>query len=152
MMGGRRSTRLAAMLALLALPAGAQSVTPCGDGPRADTIAEPWEANTATYADGAIRLTAIDTVEPAGAPFYLMVQSPPLDELGLRRCRLVGEAEGSGFFGLDFAARRAEYQAGKGLVVTVPIKRVTPGESDAHPATLRLTINQSSGEITADAR
>ena len=58
---------MAAALTLVPASLPAQVVTPCGDGPRADSIPEPWDQNTATYAEGNIRLTVIDTVEPAAA-------------------------------------------------------------------------------------
>lgn len=157
--GATSSSRLRGAAALMAaaltlVPASlpAQVVTPCGDGPRADSIPEPWEQNTATYAEGNIRLTAIDTVEPAAAAFYLMILTPPLDELGLRRCLLVGQAEGSGFFGMDFARRTAAYQAGRGLGVTVPIRTYDPTTGDGVPAELTLIIDQSSGKVSAASR
>lgn len=143
-----RSLAVAAALALSAAPALAASVTPCGDGPRADTIAEPWEASTATYAEGKVRVTLIDTVEPAGAPFHLMIQAPPLDELGLRGCSLVSVSPGNGFYSLGFAARTASHDADRGLILRMPAS--TMGASgEAMPLVLEVAINQSTGVITA---
>lgn len=145
--------RLAAALTLLAGAAQAQQVgvTPCGDGDRVDTISEPWEQNTATYANGAVRLALLDMVEPAGGPWKLAVISPPRDELGLRQCRVIG-ADGIGFYGLDFAARRADYDPLRGLVVTMPASRFTDLAPEGESYTLVVTINQQTGEIATEVR
>ncbi|MFD1883187.1 hypothetical protein [Paracoccus pacificus] len=130
--------------------AAAAAVRDCGDGPRIDTQVEPWEQNTASYADGAIRVALIDTVEPAAAAVHLVVIAPPMDELGLPGCRLISQSEdGTGFFGLDFAGRRASYDPATGLELTFPIQTYVAETGQGKPATLRVTINQQSGQITA---
>jgi len=153
-MSGARLTAAALGAALLLAPlaSAAQSVAPCGDGPRIDTIAEPWEANTATYAGGEVRITLIDTAEPAAAAVHLAVIAPPRDELGLRRCRLVSLSPGSGFYDLDFAARQASYDPARGLVLTLPAQLYVPETGEGRPASLTVTVNQQSGEVTAALR
>ena len=95
------------LLGALATPAAAQEAVPCDWAARADGIVEPWEDNTATFANGAVRLALIDTVEPAAGAFHLLILSPPLGELGERQCRTLGIG-GMGFAGLDFASLQAE--------------------------------------------
>lgn len=141
-------------LMLLAAPAAAQSVGECGDHVSARNLSEPWEANTATYAKGEIRVAVIDMMEPAAAAVHLMVLSPPRDEIGDRQCRLVSlqGSDGSafGFFDLGFDERRADYDAQRGLVLTMPAASYDPQTGGPAPSELTVTINQSSGEVTAE--
>lgn len=140
----------------LGLPAAAQSVGDCGDLVSARNLAEPWEVNTATYADGGIRVAVIDTMEPAAAAVHLMVLSPPLDEIGGRQCRLVSlsRVDGGGamgFFDIGFSDRKADYDPARGLVLTMPASTFDPATGGGAPTVLSVTINQSSGEVTAGA-
>jgi len=128
------------------LPAVAQEAVPCDWPARADNIAEPWEENTRTFANGDVRLALLDTFEPAGAPFHILVMSPPYDELGLRQCRTVG-LNGMGFGGADFGSLEAGYDPAEGLVFTMAVK-VYDG-ADFQPRTLRFTLNQATGAIGA---
>lgn len=137
----------------LALPAAAEDVfvDPCGpDVPGlAWSIAEPWEDNTLTFANGAIRLAILDTVEPAAAAFHLLVLSPPYDELGLRQCRVVsmgGPWIGFGF--LSFERHEAHYDAATGLTVVMDMGRYNPATGLNDALSLAVTINQATGEIT----
>ena len=78
---GLDGSRLAMMLAAPA-QAGPAAVRPCGDGERVDTVAEPWEDNTASYAEGRVRVAKLDTIEPAGAPVHLPRIARDMGELG----------------------------------------------------------------------
>ncbi|MFC3166572.1 hypothetical protein [Paracoccus fontiphilus] len=142
-----------AVLALLAAPVQAQQidVKPYGDAERVDAIAEPWEDNIATYANGDIRLALLDMVEPAGGALKLVVISPPRDELGFRQCRVIG-ADGMGFYGLDFAARQANYHPQRGLTLTMPAKHHTDLAPKGGDYRLSVTIDQQSGRITTEVR
>ncbi|MDO5612418.1 MAG: hypothetical protein Q4G14_04135 [Paracoccus sp. (in: a-proteobacteria)] len=147
--------RFALALALTTLPAAAQSVNPCGAWTRAEAIAEPWEQMSASYADGAVRLAQIDSIEPAAASVHLLILSPPYDEAQARQCRVVSlsraEAGGwpAGFYALDFPARSVTYDPAKGLEVTMPAQTSVPETGSGAPATLSVTINQATGQITA---
>ncbi len=139
---------------MFAAPAMAQSVGDCGDTVTARNLAEPWEANSATYAGGDIRVAVIDTLEPAAAAVHLMVLSPPRNEVGDRQCRLISfeQAEGGvgiGFFDIDFAKRSAEYDPSRGLTLTVPVEAFDVDTGGGKPHQMKVTINQSSGEVTA---
>jgi len=138
---------VAVCLGLMAgAPAVAQEAVRCEWPARADNIAEPWEENTSTFANGKVRLALLDTVEPAGAPFHILVLSPPYDELGARQCRTVG-LNGMGFGGADFGSLEAEYDPAEGLVFTMAVQ--VYAEAEFQPRTLRFTLNQSTGAIGA---
>jgi hypothetical protein len=143
-------TLLPAVLALLPLTVQAQTIGSCDDWrTSAALLAEPWEANTRTFAEGAVRLALIDTYEPAAGAFHLLILSPPYDELGFSQCALVSNAEGAGFAGLDVSATEAAYDPATGLTFTIPATRWIM-ESDSYvPAVLTVTLNQATGAIAA---
>lgn len=149
----RRALALVAALLPLAAQAedppawGDAGVVACDQTTLAEFIAEPWEENTATYADGVIRVTLLDHVEPAAAAFRLMVLSPPHDELGLRQCRVVEVPGGHGYGNIDFAAREARYDPETGLTLTFPVRWGAPDEGDDGWFQLALRIDQRSGRI-----
>ena len=144
-----------AALMLLAAPVAAQSVGDCGEWSSAANLPEPWADHTATYAEGRIRVAVLDTLEPAAAAMHLLVISPPLDELGERQCKVVSMAGGgagapSGFLNLDFGAREASYDPARGLVLALPVEGFNPDTGKGDPGELTVTVNQSTGEITAE--
>lgn len=146
----RRLLPLLAALLPLSAAAAPATVAPCDERASVENLVEPWADHSATYAEGAIRIALIDTSEPAAAPVHLAIIAPPLNELGLRRCSLVSLAPGSGFYDLDFAARRADYDPGRGLTLTFPAETFDPDTGGGKPATLTVTINQSSGQIATN--
>ena len=139
---------------LLAAPAAAQSVGDCGDLTLAQYLPEPWEDHTATYAEGQIRVAVLDTMEPAAAAMHLLVISPPLDDAGGRQCKLVslsgGAGQPSGFLNIDFGAREARYDPARGLVLAMPVEAFSPDKAVGNQGELTVTVNQSSGEVTAE--
>lgn len=139
-------------LTLLAFPAAAQEgvVYPCGDAERLDSLAEPWEDNTATYAGGSVRVARVDMVEPAAAAWKLAIISPPRDELGIRQCRIVQSKNGMGFYDLDFAARRSSYDPERGLTLTMPAQTYDTEDPNEGRFTLTVTVNQQTGDITVE--
>ena len=137
---------LGAILAIcLCAPAAAQEAVPCDWAARADGIVEPWEENTATFANGAVRLALLDTVEPAAGAFHILILSPPRNELGERQCRTLGLNAGMGFAGLDFSTLEASYDPARGLMFTVAATRFDGVVYT--PAVLEFSLDQSTGEI-----
>lgn len=134
-------------VAALAEPA---TVTPCGDY-RSDVrnVAEPWEANTRTFAKGEIRLVVIDTVEPAVAALYLLILHPPRDELGSPLCSVVTSAGGLGFADMGLGPARASYDPASGLTVSLPVSQAEPMGAGFDEGWLSVTINQATGVVTA---
>lgn len=142
--------RLTALALCLATPAVAQEIGTCDDyRSSVAMLAEPWEENTKVYGEGEVRLAVIDTFEPAAAAFHLVILSPPYDEAGFGQCALVSFDGGSGFAGLNIAGITTSGDMATGLVFTMPATRWIP-ESDSYvDAVLNVTLNPTTGEITA---
>lgn len=140
---------LAGLCTLAAAPLAAQSISECNIRANASFLAEPWEDNTATFADGAVRLAVIDMKELAGAPAYLLILSPPLNEVGERQCRIVEAQPHFGFYSIDLAHIVEEYDPATGLTLRIPVTDYTDGPRNPPPFPLTVTIDQSTGEITA---
>lgn len=143
---------IALILTLLAASAAsAQSVNTCNDyRASAQNIGEPWEQYTRTFANGAIRAALLDTTEPAAGAFYLLILSPPYDELGLRTCVVIGDGSNGdiGFYGMSFDQLRADYDPATGLTLLVPVNLYAPETGGFDEALLGVTINQATGTIT----
>jgi hypothetical protein len=134
----------------LPVTAQAQSIGPCdGWQSSAALVAEPWEANTALFANGAVRLAIIDTFEPAAASFHLMILSPPYDELGYRQCVLVSGPEGEGLAGLTLEGIVADYDPAAGLRFKLRASRWLMETDTYKDAVLSVTLNQATGAVTA---
>jgi len=133
----------------IATPAAAQSVLDCsGWQASARNIPEPLQNHTRTFANGDIRVTLLDTVEPAAGAFYLMVIAPPYDEMGSRNCAIIASSGGTmGFGGLFFANIGASYDPANGLTLRLPAQVFAPATGGFDPAILAVTINQSAGTI-----
>lgn len=136
-------------LALMATPAAAQSVIEDCSGWQASArnIPEPWEAHIRSFANGAIRVALMDTIEPAAGAFYLMVITPPFDEMGNPVCALIGADQQMGLAGLDFGQMQASYDPASGLTLRLPATRFAPSTGGFDPAILAVTINQATGQI-----
>jgi len=130
----------------------AQSVTDCDQRARADAIVEPWEKNSRSFANGAVRVALLDSIEPAAGALHVLVLSPPLDQMGARQCRIVSVDGALGFSALDFAAMRASYDPARGLTLRMPGMAFSPADGVAHPIRLSVTINQATGEVGASVR
>ncbi|MBM2577199.1 hypothetical protein JQC91_12900 [Jannaschia sp. Os4] len=139
--------RLGALaLAASAIPAAAQEVTDC-DGFRGSARNVDWTYPTRTYANGDVRLVALDVGEPALAARHLMVLLPD-PEMGFQTCALVSRFRGSGWAGMALRDATAAYDPATGLVIRVP---VTTGEDGTFRGeTLTVTVNQQSGVVTAE--
>ncbi|MAM61892.1 hypothetical protein [Maritimibacter sp. UBA3975] len=139
-----------AALCLTVAPAAAQvAVGDCDWRASAQSVAEPWEANSRTFANGDVRLAKLDVGEPAFGGFFLLVLSPPRDEIGFRQCRVITFPETSGFGGMDFDALEAGYDPSVGLMFTVPVKVFVASDAvEGQPALLRFSLNQATGAIS----
>lgn len=142
-------------VALAVLPgmAGAVTVSDCGDYRSSiQSLAEPWEANTRTFAKGAIRVAVADTIEPAAGAFHLIVLHPPVDELGGPMCHVISANESFGFSGMDLGPAEASYDPATGLTILLPVGIYNDSTAGFDAATLAVTINQATGEIAAGLR
>lgn len=141
---------LAALGIAAAAPVAAQSVIGCDSWQAsARNIPEPWQDSTRVFANGEVRVTLLDTVEPAAAAFYLMVIAPPYDELGGRNCVIIADGDGgAGFSGMFFARMRARYDPATGLTLWVPVNLFAPETGGFDEALLGVTVNRATGTIT----
>jgi hypothetical protein len=125
----------------------AQEVVDCDSQAAMSKIVEPWEENTRVFASGAVRLTLVDTREPAAGSFHIVVLSPPEGETGRRQCKVVSASEHVGFSYVDFKKLKSVYDARVGLVFVMPV-RVYNGQNDAFEAkNLAFSLNQVTGEM-----
>lgn len=135
------------IVTLIASPAVAQTAFPCDWQARADTIVEPWEDNSATFANGAVRVALLDTIEPAAAAAYLLVIHPPVDEIGGRTCTVIGLDDGLGYAAIFFSDLTASYDPAVGLTLKVPAIIYLPEQNFQNSALLTVVINQSTGDV-----
>lgn len=138
---------IAGFLTLCAGAATAQVAAPCDWQARADAIVEPWEENSATFSDGAVRVALLDTIEPAAAAAYLLILHPPYDEVGGRRCTVVSLDEGLGYAAMMFEELTAEYDPARGLMFQIPATIYLPEQSFQNAALLTITVNQATGDV-----
>lgn len=129
-----------------AAQAQSPSVMECDWQASARNIGEPWEDYSRTFSNGLTRVTMLDTIEPAAGWAYLMIQSPPYDELGARQCRIIGQ-QGMGFGGMYFNELQASYDPAQGLLFDVPVVQYVDGVND-RLMYLQIVLNQSTGEIS----
>lgn len=127
--------------------AQAQSIESCDWVSSAASLVEPWEQNTRTFANGNVRIAALDTIEPGAAAFHLLVLSPPYDEVGSRHCKIVSMAAGIGFSGLDFGSLDARYDPAIGLIFKINVQVPSSDASSFVNRIARFTLNQATGEM-----
>lgn len=111
-------------------------------------VAEPLEANTKSYANGAIRVVRMDVGAPACCPEYLVVLHPagsgPDEQF--RKCTLVSMETDLGFSRIEFATHSASYDPARGLTLSFIVE--IPHGNTVSPGGLDVTINQATGEVT----
>ncbi len=141
---------IAAAAVFSATSATAQALAPCDDW-RSHVlgIAEPWEANTRTYADGTLRLVIMDVGEPVVGSYRLLILSPPTDaNPDGRQCQVLSLDADMGFAGLSFDGV-ADSTDATGLTVFIPARRWMPATDTYTDATLSVTLISTDGAIAA---
>ena len=130
---------------LLALPAHAQALRDC-DTWEASARNVVWADPTRTFANGDIRLVALDTAEPACCSFHVMVLW--LEPEGFQSCALVSaEPGGLGFSDVTLSAAGASYDPARGLTVRVPVASFDGAQARA--ALVDITVNRATGQVGA---
>lgn len=142
---------LAAALCLAPLATAAQEVSDCGWQASAMAIPEPWEDFSRTFANGNVRVALLDTVEPGVVPLWILVLSPPYDELGIRQCQVIGTGQ-YGFSDVFFPTLTADYDPARRLIFQIDVKVYVPETSDFALERLEFTVNQATGDVTARYR
>ncbi len=138
---------LALWASLMASGAFAQDLHECDWMAMAGNIAEPWEDNTRTFANGNVRLAVLDTIEPAAGAYHLLLLSPPFDEIGERQCRVISLDGGVGFGAFDWPRLDASYDPSVGLTFHVRVQRYDAVIANYVWNWLTFTLNQSTGQI-----
>ena len=138
---------LAAMLGLcVALPTAAQVLRDCGTWEaNARNLMDPPEVAVRSFANGAIRVMGLDTVEPALAWAHLLI-THPLPDAPFPGCALISDTGGRGFGGLRMEDLSARYDPAQGLTLTVPV-----GTTDGVTTTWRdlvVIVNQATGRVS----
>jgi hypothetical protein len=127
-------------IALLPFGALAQEVGTCDDfRTQASNLAEPWQDNTRLFANGAIRIALMDTLEPAAGAFHLMILSLPADELGLPQCRVVSATGTMGFAFLTLDDLIPGYDPANGLSFDLAGQAFQPDTGDFKDGRLMIT-------------
>lgn len=145
---------LVALVAAVPLSAPAQVVADCDWIASPANIAEPWDQNSRTYANGAIRVALLDTGgEPVCCSAHLLILAPSggQDEPVYRQCRVASAGAGTGFFSIDVPGIAASYDPAKGLLLSVPVGHWHQGMESGQPAIpdrMEIRINQASGEVS----
>ena len=127
------------------------AISDCGGPARVDAIVEPWSEATRTFANGKIRIIALDTAEPACCSFHLAIIAPdPENELGLRQCVALNDgSEWTGFQFVDVKGTKSSYDPGRGLLLSVPVERYIDGTRSSK-FVVDVRINQATGAITIE--
>ena len=141
---------VAALFTLCIISTGGQAQTsfPCDWQAQADAIVEPWEENSKTFANGAVRVALLDTIEPAAAAFYLLILHPPIDEVGGRTCTVVGLDDDLGYAAIFFEDMETDYDPARGLLFKVPAIIYLPEQSFQNSTLLTIAVNQATGDVT----
>lgn len=142
-----RCVAVAATLFACATPGLAQTAVACDGMTDFDAIVEPWEDNSRTFANCALRLALIDMIEPAASAFHIMILHPPRDGLGVRQCTTVGQAHGVGYAAIFFEDLSARYDPASGLTFKVPVIIFLPDQNFQNSALLSISVDQSTGDI-----
>ena len=135
-----------------AVAATAQSLERCDWVASAGNLVEPWAETTRTYSDGAVRIALLDTQgEPVCCSYHLLILSPN-PEYG-EDCHVLSDLPGMGFRQIFLEDSASRYDAGKGLLLTIPVGRFDLDTGGVDPASIgpvSIRINQASGKVTLE--
>lgn len=141
-----KTAYLALVATLAATPLAAQSLRDCDTfEANARNTYGPYEETIREFANGAIRVIALDAVEPASGSFHVMVTYPHPED-PWQQCALISNQDNIGFGWLNMAETDASYDPATGLTVTVPVENVSGVAS--WDQLLTITVNQATGTVT----
>lgn len=141
-----RTFPLALATILVAAPLAAQSMRDCDTfEANARNTYGPYDQTIREFANGAIRVIALDVGEPASGSFHVMVTYPHPDD-PWQHCALISNEGNIGFGWLNTAEIEANYDPAIGLSVTIPVENVSGMAS--WDQILTITVNQATGTVT----
>ncbi len=130
-----------------ATPADAFVIGECGPEFTPLTITEPWEENSRTFGEGAIRIFEIfvDPNVASGAALGILHPLPVEPGGPYRSCTAIYAGELPRYFGQAFVAEAtATYDPAEGLTISLPVAFVGTQERQM----LSFTVNQAEGTVT----
>ncbi|PIV74954.1 MAG: hypothetical protein COW55_07380 [Rhodobacteraceae bacterium CG17_big_fil_post_rev_8_21_14_2_50_65_11] len=138
----------ALLIALAGSPATSQTLRGCDTfEANARNTYPPYEQTIRGYANGAIRVIALDTGEPACCSFHVMVTHPSQDGL-YADCTLISAGGSLGFGALFVDRIGAVYDAATGLTVTLPVGHWDAAAGVMREVPLGFTVNQATGTVS----
>lgn len=144
----RNALLLVTAMTLFTSPLAAQSLRECTTfEANARNIYGPYSETIREYANGAIRVIALDTAEPACCSFHVLVAHPAEDG-PYPTCTLISHDSQTGFGALFMDRIEASYDPATGLTVTLPTGRWDEAAGIMHEETLAFTVNQAAGTVT----
>ena len=141
---------IATILSILSFNiATAGELRQCGVESNLANIWEPWEDYTRTFANGNIRIAAVDTGgEPTCCAEHLVILSPHPE--WNRSCTVLSSNGSLGFNYMYFDEITTSYDPAKGLLLAVPVSYYDYEASGAdrfEPETFHIRINQTTGTV-----
>ncbi|PQO23153.1 hypothetical protein C2I36_09310 [Rhodobacteraceae bacterium WD3A24] len=151
----RPSGALVGAAALLALAggAGAQTLADCDWVAAPGNIVEPWEENSRTYANGAIRVARLSTGgEPVCCSEHLLILHPSGEEEGppYRACSVLSQERGLGWLRVHVQEIASSYDPAKGLLLQVPVGHYDGVAGEGRREVVGVRINQATGTATLE--
>ncbi len=130
-------------LTLAAAPASAAVLGQCAPVISVETITEPWEDYSRSFANGAIRVfeSYLDPNLAAGAAIGVLHP----DAEGFRTCTAIFAGPGPTFYAeAQVSQATAVYDAWIGLIVSIPVRF----PDDRPGQTVEFSVNQQTGRVT----
>lgn len=114
-------------------------------------IPEPWEINTRTFANGDVRLTLLDTWDPANYAVHLMITyvDPERHESEGRACVIVSDAATRGFQNMSLLGMAAGYDPATGLTFSIETERYNASDETGDHGVLNVILNRATGQVSA---
>ncbi|MGR3571382.1 hypothetical protein [Brevirhabdus sp.] len=130
---------------MTAHPGGAAQLGDCDSyAANARNLIFPVTSSTRSFAEGAIRVIALDNAEPVCCSVFLMVIHPDPDE-PFEACTLVSDGVNIGFGAIDVPTIEARYLPETGLRMRVPAMAFVDGTYVPKPFV--LDVNQARGTV-----
>lgn len=143
----KRAAFCAGLFLAMSAPVQAFVAAPCGPEFTPMTITEPWEENSQTFANGAIRIFEIfvDPNVASGAAIGVLHPVPGTEGGPYRTCTAIYAGPEFRFFGQGYIAEAtAVYDPALGLVITVPVSFV----DGSGRSFVRFAVNQATGVVS----
>jgi len=143
------------LLVVSTLSAQAEIVRDCEGEITINLLAEPWEDNSKTFANGSVRIAVLDYWDPANAAFYLAVMYTPNDyiEAEGRACKVISAGGiGDGYNMVTLDGLKASYDPAQGLVLMINAEKYDYDAGVAIPGTVTVVVSRATNQVQASFR